>query len=83
MNKCKLMEKILVKNNPNRTGGHDPDVARHLLKTGRLPDRGPDVTLKNTIPKNVLIPSVPDTPLFKRRGVPPREYTNHEITPGL
>ena len=36
----KLMERVLVRANPNKTGGHDPDVARQLLKPGPLPNRG-------------------------------------------
>ena len=40
MKECKLVEKILARNNRNTTGGHDPDVARHLLKAGPLPNQG-------------------------------------------
>ena len=88
MNRCKVMEKILVRNNPNKTGGHDPDVARHLLKTGRLPNRGlaarelPSFERVPSLPNNYLT-CVPDTPLFEKHGVPPREYTKHEIPPRL
>ena len=41
MYKSKMLEKVLVRSNPNKTGGHDPDVARHLLKPGRLPNQDP------------------------------------------
>ena len=41
MLKSKMMERVLTRTNPNKTGGHDPDVARHLLKAGTLPNRGP------------------------------------------
>ena len=65
MTKSKLTEKILSRNNPNKTGGHDPDVARNLLKAGRLPDRGARCAFATSrLTVNL------ETPLPRYAGVP-------------